>query len=517
MKRDNFAEPIKRALRERVAYRCSNPECRVPTVGPADGPVGVTRIGDAAHITAASRNGPRYDNSLTPEERKAIDNGIWLCMPCARKIDSQVDAHPVDLLRKWKTDAEVRAALEMGRPLPSEDSVRSEFVSALTGSPHLSSSLIPNAHGATAEALERLDPRFSVTTSYADGTTKITLRPNQPVCLSLHVGGDRQEEFGKGMDDLISKGEAVSIPTDAVRITGSQLVEHALDQHRKSGVAQLKFAAPRRSALMKLALLSPDQQILEPFDDVRGELWGGYKQVTFEGRTFDSLLVLRVVVQPEDMTRGDATFEIDTTHWDSCEVQSLPYFEDIERFVDLVSQGWLIDIKLKTKGKMAFAGRMKTNSDSFSSIQIMVTYILRVRMLAEILNQSFAFQCANVSGEDHELLHEYLKWGKPGVTHDQTTLAANPKMVLVAQDGAKNIRDLMSKPEPAELTYVEKESSVVVIFGETYTLPRRTVIMEGVTPRIRTDLSQVLEGEGVEIEWQPEEGFNWRVEYESPN
>lgn len=266
---------------------------------------------------------------------------------------------------------------------------------------------------------------------------------------------------------------------------------------------------------MKLALHSPDQQSFESFDDVRGELWGGYKQATFEGHTFDLVLLLRVVVRPEDMTKGNATFEIDTTQWEGCDVRSLPYFEDIEHFVDLVSQGWTIDIQLKTRGKIAFIGRMRANADSFSSIQILVAYVLRVRMLAEILNRSFVFRPANVSCEDHESLREYLKWGHPGVFHDMTTLAANPKMVIVARDGVSNIRQLLAKTEPAEMAYVETESSVIAVFGETYVLPKRTMIMERVLPRVEADLTQVLDGDDVEVEWQPAEGFNWRVEYEA--
>jgi hypothetical protein len=44
-------------------------------------------IGVAAHITAASVGGPRYDASLKPKQRAAIENGIWLCQNCGTMID----------------------------------------------------------------------------------------------------------------------------------------------------------------------------------------------------------------------------------------------------------------------------------------------------------------------------------------------------------------------------------------------------------------------------------------------
>lgn len=116
MPRDNFKASIKAALRDRVAHRCSNPECRVPTVAPGFGATGVVRGGDAAHITAASPEGPRYDESLSAIERSSIENGIWLCVVCARKIDHNRDAYPVELLRGWKVSAETAAMQEFGKP-----------------------------------------------------------------------------------------------------------------------------------------------------------------------------------------------------------------------------------------------------------------------------------------------------------------------------------------------------------------------------------------------------------------
>ncbi|MBX8519362.1 tetratricopeptide repeat protein [Pseudomonas cichorii] len=120
MQRDDFKKSIKAALRERVAHRCSNPECRVPTAAPGSGDTEVIRGGDAAHITAASPKGPRYDESISAAKRSSIENGIWLCVVCARKIDHNSDAYPVELLRQWKVAAETTASLEFGKPLFSD-------------------------------------------------------------------------------------------------------------------------------------------------------------------------------------------------------------------------------------------------------------------------------------------------------------------------------------------------------------------------------------------------------------
>lgn len=55
MSRDNFSKKDIVALRTRVGDRCSNPDCRKTTVGPANTIDKATILGDAAHICAASR------------------------------------------------------------------------------------------------------------------------------------------------------------------------------------------------------------------------------------------------------------------------------------------------------------------------------------------------------------------------------------------------------------------------------------------------------------------------------
>ena len=90
---------------------CSNPGCRKPTCGPRYDPAKSINIGVAAHITAASPGGVRYNSSLSETERSSIENGIWLCQNCAKLIDSDKDRYSASYLRDWKTRAE-KAALE---------------------------------------------------------------------------------------------------------------------------------------------------------------------------------------------------------------------------------------------------------------------------------------------------------------------------------------------------------------------------------------------------------------------
>jgi hypothetical protein len=73
-------------------------------------------IGVAAHITAASPGGPRYDPREPTSVRTSAENGIWLCQNCAKLVDNDEASYPVALLRTWKSQAESNALLALQSP-----------------------------------------------------------------------------------------------------------------------------------------------------------------------------------------------------------------------------------------------------------------------------------------------------------------------------------------------------------------------------------------------------------------
>ncbi|WP_157179635.1 NACHT domain-containing protein [Rhizobium sp. CF142] len=106
---NDFKAQTKLQLAQRVGWLCSNPDCPKLTVGPQKGADGFVKLGEAAHITAASPGGARYDALLTAEERRDFSNGIWLCRDHAHQIDHDETHFTVEMLRRWKRDAEARA------------------------------------------------------------------------------------------------------------------------------------------------------------------------------------------------------------------------------------------------------------------------------------------------------------------------------------------------------------------------------------------------------------------------
>ncbi len=132
--RDNFTKQAIRTLAERANQRCSNPSCGRPTSGPHSVSSKSIISGVAAHICAAAPGGKRYDPNMTPEQRSAIENGIWLCATCAKLVDSDEQRYSVELLKKWKTEHENSISKE----LVSSGLIKKEFVEAVPHTRELS-------------------------------------------------------------------------------------------------------------------------------------------------------------------------------------------------------------------------------------------------------------------------------------------------------------------------------------------------------------------------------------------
>ena len=92
-------------------------------------------VGFAAHITAASPGGPRYDPKLTTAQRRHQRNGIWLCGTHGKLVDSDESHFTVEELLKWKRLAERRSFQEviaskpspLGALLEGDDDVQTAF------------------------------------------------------------------------------------------------------------------------------------------------------------------------------------------------------------------------------------------------------------------------------------------------------------------------------------------------------------------------------------------------------
>lgn len=112
--RDDFTKTTINRAAARVGYRCSYPGCPNATVGASmESNDSISTLGVGAHICAAAKGGPRYDENMTVDERRSIDNCIWLCQVHAKLIDTDVKTYTVEIIKGWKRDAEKNASLAL--------------------------------------------------------------------------------------------------------------------------------------------------------------------------------------------------------------------------------------------------------------------------------------------------------------------------------------------------------------------------------------------------------------------
>lgn len=122
--RDDFPQKVRDAVARRAGQRCSNPNCGRTTSGPHSDEGKAISIGVAAHISAASPSGPRYNPNQTPEDRANILNAIWLCQSCAHLVDTDIKEFTDARLRVWKRLHEERIKSEMQSPMVAQHSAR---------------------------------------------------------------------------------------------------------------------------------------------------------------------------------------------------------------------------------------------------------------------------------------------------------------------------------------------------------------------------------------------------------
>lgn len=125
--REDFSRKTVQRLKTRAGNVCSFPDCNTPTSGPSEESATQTaNTGVAAHICAASQGkGARRRLDVSKFDVKLLSNysnAIWMCSTHAKLIDTDEVRFTVEMLRRWRELAELRASLShaMGRSIQLE-------------------------------------------------------------------------------------------------------------------------------------------------------------------------------------------------------------------------------------------------------------------------------------------------------------------------------------------------------------------------------------------------------------
>jgi len=503
--RDNFSEPTISVLRKRVNDRCSNPDCRVPTSGPATAKDKATHIGIAAHISAAAPKGPRYLAVMTPDERKDINNAIWLCAPCSIKIDKDEQQYPLALLQNWKANAECLAAEEMGQKLPGKEDALKMLTAALSG---MSTTFLPkvveNACKASSLALEALDPRFKIRTSYKDGQTNYEIAAQENINFRFGIKDEYRQEFSEKFKGFLAHGNALEIDSRAVTITGSKLLEEICGI--TSGGLFMMKPAMKKQAIQKIWLNQEAEICI--LNDLVGEIVVGRDTYTITGSAYDGLLE---IAYRQDLERLRAPAKLTVTlnfaNWAHQPLSKLAYFEPLYSFFLKLVEGWSFNTKIEIEGSELFVGRGANlqKEECIETIFYLLRFIFLARKVLEYMGKEVVFvPDFNYSESTYDILVKlYGIISGDGVCMASQT-DSNASCVVVAAEDLGNIRALASMVEPISIK-MEQGVYELTLYSERFRMPRITYTITEVTPKFSLDVETIVSGQEVQVEWMPTE------------
>ncbi|WP_171965866.1 hypothetical protein [Cronobacter sakazakii] len=506
-RRDDFPKKVIELLKTRAGNKCSNPHCRVVTNGP-DSSFGIINIGVAAHICAAAPNGPRYDMNMTVEERKSYGNGIWLCTSCSTKIDRDISFYTIDLLNEWKRLAEAEAHLAIGSKIYNEEYSSDMLAMALSGYPKkFIVDTIRNTHKATSKALEKLDDRFIVDSSYDNGITRFNLNAVEPV--SLKVNFKRSKKYTVGYQRLLRQGEPFEInPTD-IKTSGSLLIDEILQQPN----GKLILQAQSVNAVLKLRLNNKESMLVDSVDDINGELRYGTEALSFKGGCFNGLLNINAIF-PHGGNSCKFNMNIDFEIWAEQEVLKLPYFKKIKSTYDKIVLGWAIDFKIEIEGVEVLSGNCdKASNNFYKRLCTLLSYTDSSRELSLLLNKAIPFDSSiTFTADEHRDLRRAVRLLKADNTKDISHFNSLPEFKLLVSD--ENIDLIKSGMDKKGDFAIESECihNFMVFKQEIKTHIIREEFLN-VTYCLDKDVDRVNIGDTIKVKLMPKEDFMYIEKY----
>lgn len=517
MARDNFSKSVIEKLRKRVAGRCSNPDCRVPTIGPSDDSDGSISIGVAAHITAASPGGPRYCASLTEKARKSMDNGIWLCSNCSITIDRDIDRHPVELLKKWKVDAEDYAKQELGKRLPHKNDAIDTLTAAFTAqSNRFIPAAISSIHQASSNALEALDPRFAVKTAYDNGATQFGIFPKQNVSLAMRVKKEYAQEYADKFMQLVDHGAEFTINGGAFNIEGSRLFEELTSN---SSCSTMTLSPRKVQATQKLWLMNKETTAIENFDDINGTISIGQQSFSYSGTACRDMFIFSYKKPINNENSGArVNITINFEKWSGEDVRALKFFKKLYFFFEKLSEGWKLITALEIDGVEYLRSKEVDFDNSSFPKEILGTLdvINMARTIADELKINITFSPTySFTADEAAALFEAVEIARKHYVFSKNDLNENITCTLIVEKQSPGFELLSKQGGPMDFEMRQTEGGELQIFGQRIKLPNRIIHIRSATPRIlsTSPVEDLSDGDPVSIEWIPSDNFECSVEF----
>lgn len=469
--RDDFSRPTIRKLRDRVAHRCSNPSCRVPTSAPGQNVSQVINIGVAAHIHAASPEGPRYSPEMSSEERKAFENGIWLCSNCSIKIDRSPSDYPSTLLKSWKVISESKTTEELGKEPPTHEGSMNLLTAALTGQPvDMLSTSINNIHKSVSNTLEKLDDRFYIKSEYLQGSSRFIIRPKKND-FSVHFKlNSNNSDLLEKYSAMVESGEEFSIPADSIVDVDSRLLEHLI-----GNTDEIKIGRKGVFANSVMWLEEPSSKTIDSTINIDGEIKFGTKYILFEGCMFDKIIKKKISFQIEKMN-GALNLETDFSVWNNLEASSLPYLDKIYNLFSKMKDGWILNTDLEIKGEVIISCRTNELFDSqfVENSLYYISYYRALKVISRAMNTAIKINTdVGVSGGDAEktMIAADIFSSPDGVKRINASEINGAQKITIEVTRDEDIKAIIDMVGHQNMITTQEENAFINIFGKVQKLP----------------------------------------------
>lgn len=515
--RDNFKKPVIEILKARVALRCSRPTCRVPTSAPS-GSNAVNNMGIAAHICAASPKGPRYDKSMSSEERISIENAIWLCSNCSIEIDRDEKKFTIEILKKWKTEAEQNATNELGKKLPSNNDAIDTVATALTGlQNNYLSTAITNVHKASENSLESLDSRFRVKTSYSDQGALIKIAAREKVTLPFKIEPEIIDEFYKQHRQFIEHGESIEIKSKSIKINESKLFDEILNKNDEIDI--VTFEPRKIKAVQKLWLVKKNGSIVDTFDDIHGLINSGTKSFSFSGNAFDLLFCFRYK-KLLDKNDNNANFKMQINYdvWEGKKIAYIPFFDKIYGLYSKMAQGWMLFTALEVEGAriLSSVGMQVNKWKYLIDTNNFLHYISCCRIISKEFDLKVVFTSnVSFSAEEHQKITNIANTIKGKNNLNINNCDGNASCLFVVEKNKENIKYLNKLEDSISMELIQEKGEKIMLFGNEFELPSKKITLDFVKPKVQGNIDKIKIGDLVKVEWIPQKQFKCTINYKS--
>lgn len=412
---------------------------------------------------------------MTEAERKSIDNAIWLCGPCSEIIDREEDAYSVDLLKKWKKNAESYARLSANQRIYNQTELNSyaqQHILNYFKNPQslITSSKNPfnlsNLATSITEALLQVDDRIYIDVSYINNTQYFSIKNNpetknlEPVKIIFKSLPTLDEE--RKWEDFINHGLPIEIQMGSVTSNSEALKIIFPDE--SDNIHALFDTGLDQTLLIK----DLDDNLIEEFN---GKIFQGKDTFSFKSKIHNNLLSLDIDKISRHLDNLDSFIKInlDLEIWNNKDLISLKKFSQILSFYKKISNLNSIKLYALYNNRELSIAKLNINTDELNYVYNLINYISICRNLAQIFNLTVYFESnTEFTAEEHKRLHYIFEDIKS--IEIQKHEIKNKSNFIISVDNKeqeKNVDKLLETNNGLQLKKEVREPNVK-IFGSTF-------------------------------------------------